>query len=99
MSAGGVGGEPGVTLTRVPASVIVRVTPWLVTVSDVPNRKLAVVWPPGATLNVAMPPRMPIDADGVLILTSEVLLIAPPTKRKTPTGALSASSPVFFAGS
>ncbi len=99
MAAGGVGGAPGATLMREPGCVVVWVMPWLVMVSDPPNRKLAWVAPDWLTEKVAMPPRMPIVALGVLIVTSEFLLMAPPTKRKTPRPALSAISPVLFSGS
>src|SRR5947207_558034 len=67
IETGTVGGRPGVTEICDPGSVVVRVTPSLDMVSDPPNRKLAVVAPAALTANVAMPPRMPIVADGVLI--------------------------------
>ena len=45
IGAGGVGGEPGVTIIVEPGVVVVCVTPWLVMVKLWPNRKLAVVEP------------------------------------------------------
>ncbi len=93
IALGSVGAAPWLTLIWVPACVVVRVTPWLVTVMETPNRKLVVVEPVGLTATVRIPPRMPIEADGVLIVTSDVLLIVPPTKRIAPRATLIDSSP------
>jgi len=54
-----------------------------------------VVEPSAPTVTVAMPPRTPIWALGVRMMTSPFLLIAPPTKRKAPFVALTASSPAL----
>ncbi len=86
-------------LICMPLCVVVRVTPWLVTVRAMPNRKLADVDPVGLTATVRMPPRIPIVADGVLILTSDDLLIVPPTKRSAPRERLIAISPRLVSGS
>ena len=48
---------------------------------------------------MAMPPRMPIVADGVVTVMGLILLILPPTRRNTPLLALIARSPVLVAGS
>ena len=99
IGAGGVGGEPWLTLIWVPNDVVVRVTPWLVTVSDWPNMKFALVAPVGLTATWKMPPRIPRVADGVVTFTSDVLLIAPPTKRSTPFVTVIDMSPLRVAGS
>ncbi len=52
-----------------------------------------------STLKRLMPPRMPMVLDGVVTVMALVLLILPPTRRKTPLLALMARSPVFVVGS
>jgi len=99
IAAGGDGGAPGVTFTVEPGWVVVRVTPWLVMEKDAPNRKLAVVAPLAPTATVRMPPRMPMVAEGVVIFTSDFLLMTPPTKRKVPFDTVSAISPSFLSAS
>ena len=54
---------------------------------------------PSPTTPSMIVPRMPIVADGVLIVTSLFLLMDPPTKRNTPFVALSAISPALRSGS
>jgi hypothetical protein len=63
-----------------------------------PKTKIDIVccWP---TLKMLMPPRMPMVLDGVVTVMALVLLILPPTRRKTPLLALMARSPVLVAGS
>ena len=65
--------------------------PFDVTRITSPKFLIAVV-PSPSTVKLNMPPRMPIDALGVLTVTGESpnLLILPPTKRKTPLVALAA---------
>src|SRR5882724_9866296 len=99
MATGAVGGAPGATVICAPGLLVDRVTPRLVMDNEPPNRKLAVVAPVVLTAKVAMPPRMPIVALCVLITTSDFLLIAPPTNRKTPRPAFNDISPVFCWGS
>ena len=87
VGAGGVGGAfpPGASLL-VPGCVRTVVPPGVVTDNDTPKTKLAVVAPVLLTEKVAMPPRMPKVAAGVLTVTSAFLLMAPPGGKNCPGG-------------
>src|SRR5689334_19094383 len=81
-----------------PARVAVWVWPFALTLMLLPNTKSEVVLS-CVTVKIAMPPRIPIVAEGVVMVIGLVLLILPPTRRKTPLLALMARSPVLVAGS
>ena len=79
IGVGGFGAPPGGTVICVPGWLVLWVWPWAVTDSERPNRKFAANWPFWPTEKVAMPPRMPMVAPRDFTVTSEFLLIAPPT--------------------
>ncbi len=71
-----------------------------VTVTPAPYPKITCSWPSGDKSTRIKPPRIPIVAEGVCIVTAlSCLLSLPPTKRNTPRVKLAASLPVPEFGS
>ena len=66
---------------------------------SLPKRNIASTGPPSSIDTMAMPPRMPMVPEGVLIVTGVFLLILPPTRRKIPLVAEKTSSPIPASGS
>src|ERR1044071_1175172 len=98
MAVGWPGRPPRLVTTWKLGRVTFCVEPPAVTLMLLPNTKVDVVWL-GFTSRSVMPPRMPIVLEGVLMVIGVVLLILPPTRRRTPLLALMASSPVLLLGS
>jgi len=75
--------SPGLSVTWLTLFLIVTVPKWLMT-SSLPTRprrlgSSCAMLSDSATMIVAIPPRMPSTAEGVVIVTTEVWLIWPPT--------------------